>query len=204
MRLAAISLVFLLSACFEAETVMRVNPDRTITAISRVVLGRWLYDREFGDGKGDDFCAGGDQVETGDEVSCTIWHRAGLGKFRLASANGQATITAVAISDELIRVEIPVRMLKDDLFKTRTLDAGAKRSLRLARPFIGRAMQDRYLIYAIEGFRVEKTNGVLSEDGKRAEIAIPIAALIGGNVDVPEMFFAEVRFEACRVAFFCR
>ncbi|MFQ5623104.1 MAG: hypothetical protein ACE5FS_06880 [Paracoccaceae bacterium] len=205
MRVAAILLVFLLSACFEAETVMHVNPDRTITASSTVEIARRLYDFDRkSKAHSDDYCVGGDLEITDDFVRCHLWSKLPLRNFRLAAANGLPAITARAIGDEIIRVEIPVRALMQAMFKAKSLKPEEERSLKLAKPFIGRAMQDRKLVYAIEGYRVVKTNGRLSEDRTRAEVAVPMADVVDGTAEAPRIFFAEVRFEKCRVAFFCR
>lgn len=196
-RFLFLLLVLPLSACFDADLNFVVHDDETATMSAHMLLGPEMYGMIAQSGQ--DPCEEGvgtanadgtfscrvDQTDTIDNLIADI--ETGRQNAAQGGVNPNQGVTVERMDGPYLRLIFDLAELKQV-----AADSGADPSMM---GMLQQAFQGHRIHMTITGAEIVETNGMLSEDGRSAEITIPLRALIEPDPSLPDQFQTVVRTE---------
>ncbi len=196
-RFLFLLLVLPLSACFDADLNFVVHDDETATMSAHMLLGPEMYGMIAQSGQ--DPCEEGvgtanadgtfscrvDQTDTIDNLIADI--ETGRQNAAQGGVNPNQGVTVERMDGPYLRLIFDLAELKQV-----AADSGADPSMM---GMLQQAFQGHRIHMTITGAEIVETNGMLSEDGRTAEITIPLRALIEPDPSLPDQFQTVVRTE---------
>lgn len=196
-RFLFLLLVLPLSACFDADLNFVVHDDEIATMSAHMLLGPEMYGMIAQSGQ--DPCEEGvgtanadgtfscrvDQTDTIDNLIADI--ETGRQNAAQGGVNPNQGVTVERMDGPYLRLIFDLAELKQV-----AADSGADPSMM---GMLQQAFQGHRIHMTITGAEIVETNGMLSEDGRTAEITIPLRALIEPDPSLPDQFQTVVRTE---------
>ncbi len=204
-RCLALLSTLALAGCFEAEAVLTMNPDQSVSARADFTLSRALYEFASRNGSSSALLCGQGEVEVSlSDAVCRLPETVILQHLVGGGVTELPFMTVEARSDDIVQVRIPVRAFWQQTRRQRPLTPDEAEALESARPILDTALDGRFVTIVVEGVKVIRTNGEVSEDGTRAIFRVPVADLVNEDARLPQEFSAELRYKPCANSFICR
>lgn len=186
-----------LSACFNADLDFVVHDDETATMSAHMILGPEMYGMIVQSGQ--DPCEEGVGTPNADgSFSCRVEKTDTIDNLIAEIETGKQNAASGGVNHNqgvtIERMDGPYVRLIFDLaeVKQAAAESGVDPSMM---GMLQQAFQGRRIHMTITGKEIVETNGILSEDGKTAEITIPLLALIEPDTNLPGQFLTIVRTE---------
>ncbi|MCK8483488.1 hypothetical protein MUY21_05510 [Aliiroseovarius sp. S2029] len=196
-KLLYLLLLMPLSACFDADLDFVVHDDETATMSAHMLLGPEMYGMIAQSGQ--DPCEEGVGTTNADGTfSCRVEETDTIDNLIAEIENGQKNAAQGGVNPNqgvsLERMEGPFVRLVFDLAELKRVaaESGADPSMM---GMLQQAFQGHRIHMTITGKDIVETNGLLSADGRTAEITIPLRALIEPDPSLPDQFVTVVRTE---------
>lgn len=188
-RSAALVFVASVAGCVDATVEVDVASTSSGTLRITQVIEESTYDMlKAGSeaGEADEFCAEGELSLAGGSATCLISQ---TGSFEEISVDedGEEALRITSAGPGLVRVAIPLEQLKGEV----TADSAGTDQETLN--MIGGMFEGAQLTLKVGGGEITETNMDIGLDRRSAQKLLPLDALIRGDLDLPQEFFAVVR-----------
>lgn len=184
----AVALTLSLAACMDVSMSIDVLSETEAQATMVTAMSPDMYamvQAQAADGE-DEFCPEGETVETATAVECVITERGLFGELNLESEDGGPTIEA--IGNGRVRVSFPT----GELAAAVSAESGAEQDPQMM-AMMTQMFDGHFITLSVTGGEIVETNMERAEDGVTARHQIPFAALMTGDLDLPEELFAVVQ-----------
>ncbi|WP_196260370.1 hypothetical protein [Pelagibacterium limicola] len=132
------------------------------------------------------FCDEGELIETPESVSCVVTQSGPFGELELGE-DGEGPMIE-AIGGGQVRVSFPLGDLSEEIGQGMGAGEDPEMLAMMAAMFEGNS-----ITMAVSGGRIVDTNMDVAADGLSASFVIPFAALLTGDVELPEEAYAIVQ-----------
>ncbi|HEY8575417.1 MAG TPA: hypothetical protein VIL88_03660 [Devosia sp.] len=188
-RSAALVLVASVAGCVDATVEVDVASATDGTLRITQVIEQSTYDMlKSGSeaGEADEFCAEGELSVGGGSATCVISE---TGSFEELSVDedGEEALRITSVGPGLVRVAIPLEELKGEVA------ADPAETDQETLNMIAGMFEGAKLTLKIGGGEITETNMDIGSDRRSAQKQLAFDALIRGDLDLPEEFFAVVR-----------
>lgn len=191
-------LVLPLSACFDADLDFVVHDDDTASMSSKINMGAELYGMAAS--SGEDPCEDGIGTQEADGTFTCVIEKTDTIDNLIAMIDEQNSVSQPdgAVNPgkgvTLERLEGPFVKMSFDLAKLKESAAQSGMDASMM-GMVEQAFQGHRIHMTITGAQIVETNGSLTNDGKTAEITIPLIALLKPDPSLPNVFETVVRTE---------
>lgn len=185
---SVLTLAFILplAACLDAEMTLTFPDDDTAEGTMVMTATSEFYDMSIQ--SGEPFCEDGIEAELGDgRHSCTETFSGTIDEAINDPDIGEG-LTIERRDGGLLFVSFDLKDMTADLTDATEETGGQEMVQMMAAAFEGHA-----ITLNVGGGEIVETNGTVSEDGKTAQLAIPLDAVITGGDDLPPSFDVLVR-----------
>ncbi|MCK0139693.1 hypothetical protein [Aliiroseovarius sp. F47248L] len=196
-KLLFLLVVLPLSACFDADLDFVVHDDETATMSAHMLLGPEMYGMIAQSGQ--DPCEEGvGKVNADGTFSCRVEKTDTIDNLIAEIETGKQNAASGGVNHNqgvtVERMDGPYVKLLFDLaeLKQAAAESGADASMM---GMLQQAFQGHRIRMKITGKDIVETNGMLSDDGRTAEIIIPLRALIEPDTNLPDQFVTIVQTE---------
>ncbi|WP_289040374.1 hypothetical protein [uncultured Aliiroseovarius sp.] len=197
-KLLFLLFIFPLSACFDADLDFVVHDDENATMIANMKMGADFYGMIAA--TGEDPCEDGVGTQNDDgSFNCLVEETDTIDSLIAEmEEEGQDAEESSGVNPNqgvtIERLEGPFIKLTFDLveMKETASDTGIEPSMMA---MMLQEMKGHRIRMTITGEEIVETNGQLSNDGKTAEITIPLTAMLQSNDSLPDEFVTIVRTE---------
>lgn len=185
--------VLVLAGCFDAEMVLDFKDKETVETTVTTQLDRALYDMSALSDQ--DPCEGGTGTLSEDSFACVQTASMTIedaisrpNPFDSGNDFDPAEgMSIVRVDENTVTVTVDLVQLSDPTNTPEQLEGMGEMA---AAAFAGHS-----IVFRVRGYRILETTGTLSEDGKQAEMVIPIPGLITGKTGLPPTFETRVQLE---------
>lgn len=185
--------MLVLSGCFDAEMVLDFQDQENVETTVTTKLTRALYDMSALSDQGP--CEGGTGTLSEDIFTCvqsaTMTIEDAIARPNPFDAGDEFDpaegMSIVRVDENTVTVTVDLDQLNDPANTPEQLEGMGEMA---AAAFAGHS-----IVFRVRGYKILDTTGTLSEDGKQAEMVIPITGLITGKTGLPPTFETTVQLE---------
>ncbi len=183
--LASLLFVVPLAACFDAEMTLTFPDGDSAEATMVMIASADFY--EMSATGGEAFCEDGvEEALEGGSYSCTETF-AGTIDEAISNPDIGEGMTIERRDGGLLFVSFDLSEITSDIVPPE--EAGGEEMLAM----MAEAFQGHAITMNVGGSEIVETNGEVSPDGKMARFAIPLTAMMTGEIDLPASFDVLVR-----------
>lgn len=139
--------------------------------------------------EGEDFCEGGEIIETPDSVSCVVVQEGSFEQLRFNEDGEDEGIVIEDLGGGQVKVGFPTGELAEDIAD----QAGGADSDPQLEAMIASMFEGHAITFVISGGEIVESNMTIAADGQSASYEIPFNALLGGTADLPDELYAIVQ-----------
>jgi hypothetical protein len=184
-----LTLTLALAGCIDARVDVDVLSETSARATITKTIGAEFYamlGEEERTGGEHPFCEDGEIAEHADgSATCTLV-RVGPFEELFLGDKSENSASFTSAGPGLVRVSFPTMGLTEEITDGEQLDAESEAVLR-------GFLQGHEIVLHISGAKIVESNMTMSEDERSAELAIPFADFITGDVHLPETLYAIVK-----------
>lgn len=198
MRWLLLSLVLPLTACLDVEADFVVGEDETITAQTKMTLGRQLYDMMQLAPQAEGLCpANSQKIESPESVTCTTTDTVTIDEVIAEAAEARSEdpfmgdVEITRVDDETLRVVLPLDFENIE---------GRPAELSEDNPMFSMmtdGLKGAQIVVRFSALEVLESNGAISEDGTSVELVVPTVELLQPSGTLPETFTAVLKYRNC-------
>src|SRR5690606_28024325 len=176
-------------ACMDVAMTVDVTSQTEAEATMVTTMERDMYDLMMAQApdEQDEFCDGGELVETADAVQCTMIESGPFAELDLQAEDGEKPVIE-AIGGGQVRVAFPTGDLAESLAEDTGAGDDAQMQAMIASIFEGHA-----ITMTVSGGTITDTNMEIAADGQSARYEIPFTDLFGSDLDLPPELYAVVQ-----------
>lgn len=182
-------LALTLTACMDVAMTVDVTSQTEAEATMVTTMERDMYDLMLAQApeEQEEFCEGGEIVETAETVQCTMVESGPFDELDLQADEGGELIIE-AIGGGQVRVAFPT----GDLATALAEDTGAEEDAQM-QAMIASIFEGHMITMTVTGGRIVDTNMEIAGDGQSASYEIPFADLFSPDLALPPQIYAVVQ-----------
>lgn len=182
-------LALMLTACMDVSMTVDVTSQTEAEATMVTTMARDMYELMMAQApeEQEEFCAGGELVETADAVECTMVESGSFDELDFDSEDGEEPVIE-SIGNGQVRVAFPTGELAESLSEEMDPEQDAQMRAMIASIFEGHT-----IAMTVSGGQIVDTNMEIAADGNSASYEIPFTELFSTDLDLPPEIYAVVQ-----------